>query len=147
MPLDGEYEPSPAEFVRNQVAEYEESGGARGNTLFDLPVIILTTRGNMSGKVRKTPLMRVEHDGEWALVASMGGAPTNPVWYHNLVGDPESVVVQDGPKPVEVAVREASGDEKAVWWDRAVEAYPPYADYQAKTDRQIPLFIATPKGR
>jgi deazaflavin-dependent oxidoreductase (nitroreductase family) len=147
MPLDGEYEPSPAEFVRNQVAEYEESGGARGNTLFDLPVIILTTRGNKSGKVRKTPLMRVEHDGEWALVASMGGAPTNPVWYHNLVGDPESVVVQDGPKPVEVAVREASGDEKAVWWDRAVEAYPPYADYQAKTDRQIPLFIATPKGR
>jgi F420H(2)-dependent quinone reductase len=146
MPLDGEYEPSPAEFVRNQVAEYEESGGTRGNTLFDLPVIILTTRGNKSGKIRKTPLMRVEHDGEWALVASMGGAPTHPVWYYNLVAHPDAVVVQDGPKPVEVTVREASGDEKARWWDWAVEAYPPYADYQAKTDRQIPLFIATPKG-
>jgi F420H(2)-dependent quinone reductase len=146
MTLDGEYEPSPAEFVRNQVAEYEESGGTRGNMLFDLPVSILTTRGNKSGKIRKTPLMRVEHDGEWALVASMGGAPTHPVWYYNLVADPGAVVVQDGPEPVEVAVREATGDEKALWWDRAVEAYPPYAEYQAKTDRQIPLFIASPKG-
>jgi deazaflavin-dependent oxidoreductase (nitroreductase family) len=135
--------------VRDQVAEYEASGGTKGNTLLDtgMPVIIVSTRGNKSGKVRKTPLMRVEHDGEYALVASKGGAPEHPVWYYNLLADPDTVVVQDGPEPVEVTVREASGDEKREWWDRAVAAYPPYADYQAKTDRQIPLFIATPKVR
>jgi deazaflavin-dependent oxidoreductase (nitroreductase family) len=109
-------------------------------------VIIVSTRGNKSGKVRKTPLMRVEHDGEYALVASKGGAPEHPVWYYNLLADPDTVAVQDGPEPVDVSVREASGDEKREWWDRAVAAYPPYAEYQAKTDRQIPLFIATPKG-
>jgi F420H(2)-dependent quinone reductase len=149
MALAGEYEPSPSEWVSNQVAQYEASGGAEGNTLLDtgMPVIIVTTRGNKSGKVRKTPLMRVEHDGEYALVASKGGDPKHPVWYYNLLGDPGAVVIQDGPVPFEVMVREASGDEKREWWDRAVAAYPPYADYQAKTDRQIPLFIATPKGR
>ena len=149
MSLSGEYEPSPSEWVRDQVAEYEASGGTKGNTLLDtgMPVIIVSTRGNKSGKVRKTPLMRVEHDGEYALVASKGGAPEHPVWFYNLLADPDTVVVQDGPEPSEVSVREASGDEKREWWDRAVAAYPPYADYQAKTDRQIPLFIATPKGR
>jgi deazaflavin-dependent oxidoreductase (nitroreductase family) len=149
MSLSGEYEPSPSEWVRDQVAEYEASGGTKGNTLLDtgMPVIIVSTRGNKSGKVRKTPLMRVEHDGEYALVASKGGAPEHPVWFYNLLADPDTVVVQDGPEPVEVTVREASGDEKREWWDRAVAAYPPYAEYQAKTDRQIPLFIATPKGR
>jgi len=148
MSLTGEYEPSPSEWVRDQVAQYEASGGSEGNTLFDtgMPVIIVTTRGNKSGKVRKTPLMRVEHDGEYALVASKGGAPEHPVWYYNLVADPDAVALQDGPEPFEVVVREASGDEKKAWWDRAVEAYPPYAEYQAKTDRQIPLFIATPRG-
>ena len=149
MSLSGEYEPSPSEWVRDQVAEYEASGGTKGNTLLDtgMPVIIVSTRGNKSGKVRKTPLMRVEHDGEYALVASKGGAPEHPVWFYNLLADPDTVVLQDGPEPFEVTVREASGDEKREWWDRAVAAYPPYAEYQAKTDRQIPLFIATPKAR
>jgi F420H(2)-dependent quinone reductase len=149
MTIDAEYEPSPAEWVRNQVAEYESSGGQRGNTLGDtgLPVVIVTTRGNKSGKIRKTPLMRVEHDGEYALVASKGGAPTHPVWYHNLMADPASVLIQDGPDPSAVTVRQVSGAEKATWWDRAVAAYPPYAEYQANTDREIPVFVATPKDR
>jgi F420H(2)-dependent quinone reductase len=149
MPLEGDYEPSPAQWVRDQVEEYERSGGQRANTLRDtgLPIVIVTTRGNKSGKIRKTPLMRVEHDGSYALVASKGGAPEHPVWYYNLVADPEGVKIQDGPAPFEVVVREITGDEKAAWWERAVAAYPPYADYQAGTDRQIPVFVATPKGR
>jgi deazaflavin-dependent oxidoreductase (nitroreductase family) len=147
--LQGEYEPSPSEWVRTQVAEYEASGGTKANTLLDtgMPVIIVTTRGNKSKKVRKTPLMRVEHDGEYALVASKGGAPEHPVWYYNLLAHPDEVMVQDGPEPFAVVVREVTGDEKKVWWDRAVAAYPPYAEYQEKTDRQIPLFVATPQGR
>ena len=146
MPLTGEYEPSPAEWVRNQVEEYESSGCTRGNTLRDtgLPVVIVTTRGNRSGKLRKTPLMRVEHDGEWALVGSMGGAPKDPVWVHNLRADPTAVMVQDGPEPVDVTVREVTGDERAAWWERAVAAFPPYAEYQEKTERVIPVFVATP---
>jgi deazaflavin-dependent oxidoreductase (nitroreductase family) len=146
MTLDGEYEPSPSQWVRDQVAEYESSGGTKGNTLMDTgwPVVIVTTRGNKSGKIRKTPLMRVEHDGEYALVASKGGAPENPVWYNNLVSDPTSVAIQDGPSPVKVIVREVTGAEKAAWWERAVAAYPPYAEYQTNTDRQIPVFVATP---
>jgi F420H(2)-dependent quinone reductase len=149
MPLEGEYEPSPSEWVQNQVAEYEASGGAKANTLRDtgLPIILITTRGNKTGKLRKSPVMRVEHNGEYALVASKGGAPDHPVWYYNLVSDPAAVVLQDGPEPFDVTVREASGEEKNVWWDRAVDAYPPYAEYQEKTDRQIPLFVATPKER
>ena len=145
--LEGEYEPSPWEWVRDQVAEYEASGGQRANTLLDtgMPVIVVTTRGAKSGKVRKHPLMRVEHDGEYALVASMGGAPQNPVWFYNLVAHPDEVFVQDGPAPFAVAVRQVDGDEKATWWERAVAAYPPYAEYQEKTDRQIPVFVATPK--
>jgi deazaflavin-dependent oxidoreductase (nitroreductase family) len=145
MSLEGDYEPSPAEWVRNQVAEYESSGGQQANTLGDtgMPVIIVTTRGNKSGKIRKTPLMRVEHDGEYALVASKGGAPNHPVWYYNLVANPGAVSIQDGPEPFEVEVRQLSGDEKATWWERAVGAYPPYADYQASTDREIPVFLST----
>ncbi len=145
MTADGEYEPSPATWVRDQVAEYEASGGQRANTLMDtgLPVVIVTTRGNKSGKIRKMPLMRVEHDGEYALVASQGGAPEHPVWYYNLKADPQGVRIQDGPEPVDVEVRELDGDERALWWRRAVDAYPPYAEYQQKTERTIPVFLAT----
>lgn len=148
MSLDGEYVPSPREWVRDQVAEYEASGGQRANTLRDtgLPVVIVTARGNKTGNVRKMALMRVEHDGEYALVASMGGAPKNPVWYYNLVGDPHSVQLQDGPEPFAVDVRELDGEERAVWWDRAVAAFPPYAEYQQKTERRIPVLLATPRA-
>jgi deazaflavin-dependent oxidoreductase (nitroreductase family) len=147
MPLEGEYEPSPSQWVRDQVAEYEESAGARANTLRDTgwPIVIFTTRGNRSGKVRKTPVMRVEHGGEYALVASKGGAPTHPVWYYNLVAHPGDVLLQDGPSPFEVVVRQVSGEERAEWWERAVAAYPPYAEYQLKTSREIPVFVATRK--
>jgi len=145
MPLEGEYEPSPAQWVRDQVDAYERSGGQHANTLMDtgLPVIIVTTRGNKSGKLRKTPLMRVEHDGEYALVASQGGAPKHPVWYFNVRADPEAVTVQDGPEPFDARLREVSGEERAAWWDRAVAAYPPYAEYQQKTDRVIPVLVAS----
>src|SRR5687768_4829084 len=114
MTLSGEYEPSPWEWVRDQVDEYEKSGGSRANTLRDtgLPIIIVTTRGNKSGRIRKTPLMRVEHDGEYALVASMGGSPRHPVWYHNIKADPSAVMIQDGPEPFDADVREVTGDEK-----------------------------------
>ena len=148
MPLEGEYEPSPWDWVREQVETYERSGGTEATTLLDtgLPIIIITTRGNKSGKLRKTPLMRVEHDGEYALVASMGGAPKHPVWYHNVKADPTAVMIQDGPEPWDAEVREIEGDERAAWWERAVAAYPPYAEYQAKTDRVIPVFIASKRG-
>ncbi len=145
MPLEGEYEPSAFKWVREQVEEYERSGGTRANTLRDtgLPIIVVTTRGNKSGKIRKFALMRVEHDGQYALVASLGGAPKHPVWYHNLTADPTAVTIQDGPEPHDYEVREISGDEKAEWWERAVAAYPPYAEYQARTERQIPVLVAT----
>ena len=132
MTLEGEYEPSPWQWVRDQVEVYERSGGAEANTLRDtgLPIIIVTTRGARSGKIRKTPLMRVEHEGEYALVASVGGAPKHPVWYHNLKADPTAVMLQDGPEPWDADVREVDGDERAEWWDRAVAAFPPYAEYQ-----------------
>src|SRR3954465_13316420 len=122
MPLEGEYEPSPAGWVRDQVAEDEASGGARASTLRDtkMPIIIVTTRGNKTGKIRKFALMRVEHDGEYALVASKGGAPEHPVWYHNLKADPNAVMIQDGPEPFDATVREISGEERATWWERAV---------------------------
>jgi deazaflavin-dependent oxidoreductase (nitroreductase family) len=147
MPVAGEYEPSPAQWVRDQVEAFEGSGGQAGNTLRDtgLPVIVVTNVGNKTGKVRKTPLMRVEHDGEYALVASKGGAPEHPVWYYNLRANPDAVTVQDGAEPVDVTVRQVEGDEKAMWWARAVEAYPPYAEYQANTDRAIPVFVASPR--
>ncbi|HZD66902.1 MAG TPA: nitroreductase family deazaflavin-dependent oxidoreductase [Acidimicrobiales bacterium] len=147
MPLEGTYEPSTAKWVRDQVEAYESSGGQRGNTLLDtgLPVIIVTARGNLTGKLRKTPVMRVEHGGEYALVASKGGAPTNPAWYHNLLANPD-ITIQDGPEPFPARVREVAGEEKAAWWRRAVEAYPSYADYQAGTDREIPVFVASRRG-
>jgi deazaflavin-dependent oxidoreductase (nitroreductase family) len=145
MPLEGEYEPSPWDWVREQVAEYEASGGRRANTLADtgLPIIVITTRGHRSGKLRKTPLMRVEHEGEYALVASLGGAPKNPAWYGNLVADPTALMLQDGAEPHDFVAREVHGDERAEWWDRAVRAYPDYADYQERTERTIPVFVAT----
>lgn len=145
MSLQGEYEPSAFRWVRDQVAEYEASNGRRANTLRDtgMPVIIVTTRGNKTGKVRKFALMRVEHDGEYALVASLGGAPKNPVWYYNLKADPTALMIQDGPAPFNAIAREVTGDEKKVWWERAVAAYPPYAEYQARTDREIPVFVAS----
>ncbi|CAL9585862.1 F420H(2)-dependent quinone reductase [Streptomyces sp. enrichment culture] len=154
MPLTGEYEPSTSKLVRDQVELYESSGGTRGTTLAelvgsddaqrrDLPVIILTTRGAKSGRIRKSPLMRVEHDGRYAVVASLGGAPKHPVWYHNVVAEPR-VELQDGPVRQDMVAREVTGEEKAVWWARAVEAYPDYADYQRKTDREIPVFVLEP---
>ncbi|MEV4417924.1 nitroreductase family deazaflavin-dependent oxidoreductase [Catellatospora sp. NPDC049609] len=145
MPLEGEYEPSPEQWVRDQVELYESSGGTKGTTLLDtgLPVIILTTLGAKSGKIRKTPLMRVEHGGRYAVVASLGGAPKHPVWYYNILRHP-TVELQDGPRRQDMTAREVTGAEKAQWWDRAVAAYPPYADYQQKTDREIPVFVLEP---
>ncbi len=145
MPVTGEYEPSPRGWVRNQVELFESSGGTDGTTLLDtgLPVVIVTSIGARSGKVRKTPLMRVEHDGKYAAVASMGGAPTHPLWYHNLHANPR-VELQDGAARTEMIARELSGDERAQWWERAVAAYPPYAEYQTKTTRQIPVFVLEP---
>jgi deazaflavin-dependent oxidoreductase (nitroreductase family) len=144
MSVDGEYAPSAWQWVRDQVQDYEASGGQQANTLRDtgLPVIIVTNRGNRTGKIRKTPLMRVEHGGQYALVASMGGAPVHPVWYYNLKADP-AVLIQDGYEPFAAVVRELSGTERELWWERAVAAYPPYAQYQRQTDRQIPVFLAT----
>jgi F420H(2)-dependent quinone reductase len=145
MAQKSEYVPSAWEWVRDQVDAYERSGGKEANTLRDtgLPIIIVTTRGAKTGAIRKMALMRVEHDGQYALVASMGGAPKHPVWYQNLRAHPDEVVIQDGPEPFPVSIREIEGDEKKKWWDRAVAAYPPYADYQAKTERQIPVIIAS----
>jgi deazaflavin-dependent oxidoreductase (nitroreductase family) len=144
VPIEGEYVPSPWKFAADQVALYEATGGAEGGTLQDKPVIILTTRGRRTGNVRKTPLMRVEHAGTYAVVASLGGAPKHPVWYHNIVASPE-VTLQDGPNVYELRAREVDGDEKALWWKRAVEAWPAYADYQAKTERQIPVLVLEKK--
>ncbi len=145
MPITGEYEPSTAAWVREQVAEYEASGGTRANTLREtgIPVIIVTMRGHRSHNVRKIALMRVEHDGAYALVASYAGAADHPAWYHNLVADPE-VMIQDGPEPRDYVVRETEGDERDLWFRRGVEVFPPYADYQAKTEREIPVFVAEP---
>jgi len=148
MGLAGNYVPSPQQWVRDQVETYERTGGREGNTLFDtgMPIIILTTRGHRTGAIRKIALMRVEHDGEYALVGSQGGAPKHPVWVHNLRADPTAVVLQDGPEPWDAEVREVTGEERDEWWKRAVADYPPYADYQAATDRQIPVFVARRRG-
>ncbi len=145
MPVEGDYEPSPAAWVREQVEEYEGSGGTRGTTLRDtgLPVVIVTNRGARTGKVRKTPVMRVEHDGCYAMVASKGGAPEHPLWYHNIRAHPR-VELQDGPRKQEMVAREVTGSEREQWWQRAVAAYPPYAEYQQKTTRQIPVFVLEP---
>ena len=145
MPVEGDYEPSPAAWVRDQVELYEGSGGTQGLTLRDtgLPVVIVTNRGAKSGKVHKTPVMRVEHDGRYAMVASKGGAPANPLWYYNVHANP-MVELQDGPRKQDMVAREVSGAERAEWWQRAVAAYPPYAEYQEKTARVIPVFVLEP---
>jgi deazaflavin-dependent oxidoreductase (nitroreductase family) len=143
MPLTGEYEPSAASWARDQVDLYERSGGTQGTDMNGMPVIILTSVGARTGKVRKTPLMRVEHDGEYAVVASLGGAPSNPVWYNNLTADPH-VELQDGPVRKDYQAREVHGGERDTWWERAVAAYPDYAEYQKNTDRTIPVFVLTP---
>jgi F420H(2)-dependent quinone reductase len=144
MPLSGEYEPSTSEWVRDHVEKIEKSGG-EASELNGRPVVLLNTIGAKSGKLRKTPLMRVEHNGEYAVVASLGGAPKNPVWYHNVKQNPR-VELQDGDTTGDYHAREVFGDEKAAWWDRAVQAWPDYADYQKKTDREIPVFVLTPVG-
>ncbi|KQV98875.1 nitroreductase family deazaflavin-dependent oxidoreductase [Streptomyces sp. Root369] len=158
MPLNGKYEPSTAQFVRDQVELYESSGGTEGTTLSvlvtreedeglrDVPVVILTTLGAKSGKIRKSPLIRVEHDGDYAAVASAGGAPKHPVWYRNAMADPR-VELQDGPVRRDMLAREVTGDEKAVWWARAVEAFPDYAEYQKNTDREIPVLVLEPAAQ
>ena len=143
MPLSGEYAPSPVDWSREQADKYMESGGTDGTELQGKPVILLTTVGAKTGKLRKTPLMRVEHNGHYAIVASLGGAPKHPVWYHNVVKNPR-VELQDGTVIRDYDAREVVGDEKATWWKRAVEAWPDYANYQEKTDRQIPVFVLTP---
>ena len=143
MPLHGEYEPSPTERARKQVEEYESSGGTRGTTMNGMPVVILTSMGAKSGKLRKTPLMRVTDGEEYAVVASLGGAPKHPVWYYNLKANPH-VELQDGAVRRDYLAREVTGEEKAAWWARAVETWPPYDDYQAKTTREIPVFVLEP---
>lgn len=143
MALDGVYEPSTQQSVADQVAQYEGSGGTRGATMRGMQVIILTSKGARTGKIRKTPLMKVEHEGRYAVVASLGGAPKHPVWYYNVVANP-LVELQDGPVRRDMIAREVSGEEKAVWWERAVTAFPDYADYQKKTEREIPLFVVEP---
>ncbi len=141
MPLRGEYAPSTAEWARNQVEEFEASGGTKNGTN-GMSIVVVTSVGAKTGQLRKTPLMRVEHDGAYAVVASLGGAPNNPVWYHNLKKNPH-VELQDGPVKKDYLAREVSGDERDIWWERAVEAFPDYASYQAKTERVIPVFVLT----
>jgi deazaflavin-dependent oxidoreductase (nitroreductase family) len=143
VPLTGEYEPSPRKQTREQVERYEATDGREANTLAgtNWPVVIFTTRGRHSGKIRKFALMRVEHDGKYAMVASMGGAPTHPEWYLNVTADPEALMVQDGVERFDATARELEGDEREIWWRRAVEAYPPYAKYQERTGRQIPVLL------
>ncbi|HEX5333045.1 MAG TPA: nitroreductase family deazaflavin-dependent oxidoreductase [Cellulomonas sp.] len=140
MPLVGEYEPSPQKWVRDQVELYESSGGTQGLTLRGMPVVILTTIGARSGKLRKAALMRVEHEGTYAVVASLGGAPANPVWFANVKAHPE-VELQDGSQKWDLVAREVHGEEKALWWERAVAAFPDYAAYQRTTTREIPVVV------
>jgi deazaflavin-dependent oxidoreductase (nitroreductase family) len=143
MPLSAEYAPSTSDWAREQAEKVVNSGGSEGTTMRGMPIIVVKSIGAKSGKLRLTPLMRVEHNGEYVAVASLGGAPKNPVWYNNLVKNP-LVEVQDGTHVGEYTAREVFGDEKAIWWERSVAAYPDYADYQTKTDRQIPVFVLTP---
>ncbi|MFB7935776.1 nitroreductase family deazaflavin-dependent oxidoreductase [Streptomyces sp. NPDC127049] len=143
MPLEGIYEPSPSQWVRDQVELYESSGGTEGTTMRGLPVVLVTTVGAKSGKLRKTPLMRVEHEGAYALVASNGGAVKHPVWYHNLIASPQ-IELRDETRQWDMRVRVVTGEERRAWWERAVAAFPDYADYQVKTDREIPVFVAEP---
>lgn len=146
MPLTGEYEPSTSDWAREQAEKFEASNGSEANELRGMPIVLLTSVGAQSGKLRKNPLMRVEHGGEYAVVASLGGAPKHPVWYYNLKANPH-VELQDGPVRRDYTAREVTGDEKATWWARSVAAYPDYADYQTKTTREIPVFVLSPVGR
>ncbi|GAA3247105.1 F420H(2)-dependent quinone reductase [Pseudonocardia petroleophila] len=145
MPLEGEYELSPEGWVRDQTEKILETGTTESVDIKGRPVILLTTRGVKSGKLRKVPLMRVEHDGEYAIVASLGGAPKHPVWYHNVKADPH-VELQDGTVTKDYDAQEITGEEKAIWWERGVAAFPDYADYQEKTDREIPVFKLTERA-
>lgn len=145
MPLSGDYAPGTVDWARDQAEQIMASGGTEGTELKGRPVVLLTTVGAKTGKLRKTPLMRVECDGEYAVVASLGGAPKHPVWYYNLTANPR-VELQDETVTADYVAREVAGDERAVWWQRAVAAFPPYAEYQEKTDRQIPVFVLTPVG-
>jgi deazaflavin-dependent oxidoreductase (nitroreductase family) len=145
MPLTGDYEPGTAAWARKQSELYEATNGEQGGDLRGRPVIVLTSVGARTGKLRKTALMRVEHEGVYAVVASMGGAPRNPVWYHNLKKNPH-VELQDRATRRDYMAREVTGDEKATWWERAVETWPDYAKYQARTERQIPVFVLEPTG-
>ena len=143
MPLIGEYEPGTSAWSRKQAELYEATSGEKGGDLRGRPIIVPTSLGAKTGTLRKTPLMRVEHEGVYAVVASLGGAPSHPVWYHNLKRNPH-VELQDGPTRRDYTAREVTGDEKAAWWERAVEAWPDYANYQKKTERQIPVFVLEP---
>ncbi|MBH0781852.1 nitroreductase family deazaflavin-dependent oxidoreductase [Nocardia bovistercoris] len=143
MPLTGEYAPSTSDWARKQAESYEQSGGTDATSLQGKPIILLTTRGAKTGKLRKTPLMRVEHGGEYAVVASLGGAPKHPVWYFNIKAE-SHVELRDGTENKDYVAREVFGEEKAVWWERAVEAWPDYANYQTKTTREIPVFVLSP---
>jgi len=143
MPLTGDYAPSTAAWARKQAETYEQTDGEKAADLRGRPIIVLSSIGAKTGKLRKTPLMRVEHDGDYAVVASMGGAPKNPVWYYNLKKNPH-VELQDGPTKRDYNAREVTGDEKAIWWKRAVDTWPDYAKYQTKTERQIPVFVLEP---
>jgi F420H(2)-dependent quinone reductase len=145
MPIEGTYVPSTQQWVRDQVEAYERSGGREANTLRDtgIPIIVVTMRGGQTGNVRKIALMRVEHKGEYALVASRGGSPTHPAWYYNLLADP-NVVVQDGPVPFDAVVSEVDGAERELWWERSAAVFPSYNEYQSKTDRRIPVLVARP---
>lgn len=145
MPIDGEYVPSSWDWVAQQVDRYESSGGTKGLTQQGKPVVVVTMRGRKSGKVRKAALMRVEHEGRYAIVASKGGDDLHPEWYFNLVADPQ-VVLQDGPAVQDMRARELDGGERDEWWARAVEAWPDYANYQRKTDRTIPVLVLEPAG-
>lgn len=143
MPLEGEYAPSPRKWVRNQAETYERSGGTKGTTIGGKPVVLVTMLGARSGKIRKVPLMKIEHGGRYALVASDNGGPKNPVWYHNLRAHPR-VELRDGPVTREMTAREITGEEKRTWWERAIAVWPDYAKYQRRTDRQIPVFLLEP---
>jgi deazaflavin-dependent oxidoreductase (nitroreductase family) len=147
MPLTGEYQPSPRKWVRVQVERYEATDGREANTLAGTsrPIVVFTTRGRKSGKIRKFALMRVEHDGKYAMIGSEGGAPKHPGWYFNLKADPDALMVQDGAKRFDATARELQGEEREIWWQRAVQAYPTYAKYQEKTKRQIPVLLAEPR--
>jgi deazaflavin-dependent oxidoreductase (nitroreductase family) len=146
MPLSGDYEPGTSAWARKQSERYEATGGEEAADLRGRPIIVVTSVGARTGKLRKTALMRVEHAGTYAVVASKGGAAKNPVWYHNLKRN-SHVELQDGAVRRDYTAREVTGDEKATWWDRAVEAWPDYAKYQEKTDRQIPVFVLEPIER